>query len=281
MSHFKFKNANEAYCNMFNEIMLNGVVTNPRGLKCKELTNVLMEIENPIDRHIVEPKRNFKVKTGLAEFLWYMTFNPKVDIIGRHLKKWYDFSDDGLTVNSNYGYIWKNQVDGLIKTLKNDNDTRQAVITIYEGKIYNNLKTKDVPCTLNVHFKIIDDSLDMNVIMRSNDLVWGFCIDQFAFSLLQELIANELGLCVGKYYHYALNLHVYENKWDLLPNEISSSTNNILKTKFYHTDFLKDLHSEINMALSLPDANQIKDFMVWNCIESGIDIDYFVKHLIK
>jgi thymidylate synthase len=45
--------------------------------------------------------------------------------------------------------------------------------------------------------------------MRSNDLVYGFCNDQYCFSKLQELVANRLNAQVGTYYHFAQNFHIY------------------------------------------------------------------------
>ena len=55
----------------------------------------------------------------------------------------------------------------------------------------------------------------MTVTMRSNDLIYGFCNDQYCFSKLQELVANELNMEVGDYYHFAHNLHIYEKHYYL------------------------------------------------------------------
>ena len=54
--------------------------------------------------------------------------------------------------------------------------------------------------------------LNMAVVMRSNDLWFGFCNDQYCFANLQMLVAYELGIECGEYYHYAHNLHLYNNK---------------------------------------------------------------------
>ena len=51
----------------------------------------------------------------------------------------------------------------------------------------------------------------MAVLMRSNDLWYGFCNDQYCFSKLQESVALKLGIEVGEYYHFAHNLHIYNN----------------------------------------------------------------------
>ncbi len=52
----------------------------------------------------------------------------------------------------------------------------------------------------------------MCVTMRSNDLWYGFCNDQYQFSKLQELVAEKLDIPMGTYYHFAHNLHLYNDK---------------------------------------------------------------------
>jgi thymidylate synthase len=48
--------------------------------------------------------------------------------------------------------------------------------------------------------------------MRSNDLWYGFCNDQYQFSKLLELVCKETGLDMGSYYHFVHNLHIYSDK---------------------------------------------------------------------
>ena len=55
----------------------------------------------------------------------------------------------------------------------------------------------------------------MTVVMRSNDLVYGFCNDQYCFSMLQEYVANELSIEVGTYTHIAHDLHIYERHYNM------------------------------------------------------------------
>ena len=67
------------------------------------------------------------------------------------------------------------------------------------------------PCTYAVTFNVIKDKLNMSVLMRSNDLWYGFCNDQYCFSNLHNLVATQLKLPLGTYYHFAHNLHLYNN----------------------------------------------------------------------
>ena len=55
----------------------------------------------------------------------------------------------------------------------------------------------------------------MCVTMRSNDLWYGFCNDQYQFSKLQELVCKKAGLDMGSYFHFAHNLHIYSDKLGL------------------------------------------------------------------
>ena len=92
-----------------------------------------------------------------------------------------------------------------------DPETRQAAISIYDAKEHLDYGT-DTPCTYAIQFTIVHGRLNMCVTMRSNDLWYGFCNDQYQFSKLQELMAYRLDIETGTYYHFAHNMHLYNNK---------------------------------------------------------------------
>ena len=97
--------------------------------------------------------------------------------------------------------------------LKSNPETRQAAISIYDAKEINDgYYQNDTPCTYAVQFTILNNRLNMSVVMRSNDLWYGFCNDQYCFSELQRYVAMRIDKEVGEYYHFAHNLHLYNNK---------------------------------------------------------------------
>ena len=53
---------------------------------------------------------------------------------------------------------------------------------------------------------------EYEVLESSNDIWYGFCNDQYCFSSLQALVAHEIGKEIGEYYHFAHNLHLYNDK---------------------------------------------------------------------
>ena len=183
----------------------------------KALFNVGFTILEPKARIITSAKRDWKHKYAEAEWQWYLSGNRNIsklgEIYGKTPEIWKRMANANGDVNSNYGWQWKrnNQIDYVIDLLKRQPDTRQAVITVLDMKEHDTF-TFDTPCTYAIQFTIVKNKLNMCVTMRSNDLWYGFCNDQYQFSKLQEMMSNELEIEIGTYYHFAHNLHLYNDK---------------------------------------------------------------------
>ena len=208
-----FSNANEAYEAVLDEIIISGIDFD----NTKAIFNVGFYIADPLDNHITNKQREWKLEYAEAEWQWYLSGDPRVSKLGELYGKvppiWERMADINGEVNSNYGYQWKrhDQLDYVVAKLKETPNTRHAAITIYDAKEWPQY-TKDTPCTYAVQFTILDNQLCMSVYMRSNDIWYGFCNDQYQFSMLQKLVADRLSMEVGWYYHAAHNMHLYKDK---------------------------------------------------------------------
>ena len=213
MTNTTFRNANEAYEYLHDKIIQEGIDFGDT----KALFNVGFYMTDPKDRKIINKERNWKEDYAEAEWQWYLSGDPKVsalgDIYGKVPEIWKRMADGDGKVNSNYGYQWERngQLDMVLEMLKHNKDTRQACISIYDGKEISDYAF-DTPCTYAVQFTIVNNRLNMCVTMRSNDLWYGFCNDQYQFSKLQELMAFRLDIETGTYYHFAHNMHLYNDK---------------------------------------------------------------------
>ena len=209
----KFKNADEAYNYFLDKIIVNGQDFGGT----KALFNVGFTLEKPLENYIFNKERKWKPDYAEAEWQWYLSGDPNIKKLGQLYGKippiWERMADSRGNVNSNYGWqMYRNdQLDYVIAKLRNEKDTRHAAISIYDCKEHK-LYRKDTPCTYAIQFTIYNNVLNMSVLMRSNDLWYGFCNDQYCFSMIQKLVADELNIEVGEYYHYAHNLHLYNNK---------------------------------------------------------------------
>ena len=208
-----FRNANTAYEYLHDQILQNGVDFGDT----KALFNVGFYMTDPMSNKIINRERNWSEAYALAEWEWYMTGDPSVEALGKIYGKvpeiWKRMADDYGEVNSNYGYQWERdgQLNHVVSLLRNNPNTRQAAISIYDAKEYRDY-TYDTPCTYAIQFTILNNRLDMCVTMRSNDLWYGFCNDQYQFSRLQEMVSKRLEIETGIYYHFAHNMHLYNNK---------------------------------------------------------------------
>ena len=190
----KFNNANEAYEAVLDEILQTGIDFGDT----KAIFNCGFYIENPSDKTITNAERKWNKKYAAAEWAWYLSGDPKISKLGELYGSippiWKRMADKYGQVNSNYGYQWQRnkQLDYVVNKLRDNPDTRHAAISIYDAK-ENYRFTYDTPCTYAVQFSIINDKLCMSVYMRSNDIWYGFCNDQYQFSCIQELMSRMSG----------------------------------------------------------------------------------------
>ena len=224
----KFKTANEAFHYLMPYIVEHGVDFD----NTRALFNVGFLIKDPHWCHSITNrngvKRDFNLKYAKAEWDWYLSGDNNIrklgELYGKVPEIWKRMADDYNLVNSNYGYQWQrvagvpykggtkyiSQLSYVVSLLKDNPKTRQAAISIYDAKEHARYKY-DTPCTYAIQFTILNDKLNMCVTMRSNDLWYGFCNDQYCFSQLQIMVADKLNIPVGTYYHFAHNLHLYNN----------------------------------------------------------------------
>jgi thymidylate synthase len=201
-----FNSANEAFEHLYTKINRIGVEQS----NTLSLFNVGIHINHPLNNKITNKTRSWNEDYAEYEWQWYVSGNPNGEEISKRAKIWKNHMDENSNIRSNYGWQWQrnNQLNKVIKKLKNDCNSRQAVITIYDGKEQDTYQY-DTPCTNSIHFQIINDKLCMTVNMRSNDLWFGFCNDQYCFSRLQEMVAQQVNKEIGWYFHFASNLHLY------------------------------------------------------------------------
>ena len=183
----------------------------------RALFNIGFKILRPKNREIITNGRNWNKEYAEFEWQWYLKGDPNGDLISKRAAIWKNHMDKNGNIRSNYGWQWNrnNQLDRVVDILKKDINSRQAVISLYDGKEIETYEF-DTPCTLNVSFYVLSNKLCMTVNMRSNDLWFGFCNDQYCFSKLQEYVAKSLDLQIGFYYHFASNLHIYNDKLGML-----------------------------------------------------------------
>jgi thymidylate synthase len=276
-----------------------GIKSKPRGFEITEIINANIVITNPRNRIIACKERNFSAPYAFGELAWYLSGNNNLDAMEYYSSFQAECSDDGETLNSAYGarifgihpdgkglksYYQKiefNQWNECVKKLKNDRDTRQAIIHLHTP---NDKQTKDEVCTLTLQFLIRNDKLHMITNMRSNDLILGFTYDVFAFTMMQELMANELGIELGNYYHNVGSMHVYTKEFyhsDVDYLEQHTRINLPPMQKFNFTVSSKQIAKFIDYERYIRNNNEQFDLLWQNCFENEFEALYKCAFLIK
>lgn len=204
-----YNNANEAFESLYNLLDSQPVLNNMKSLK-----NICFTLLNPTQKSITCEFRKWSESYAEQEWQWYLSKNPNAEEIAKIAKIWAKCMDKQGNVNSNYGaHIFNHgQWEYVRKLLKKDPFTRRASLSIYDAKNRHNFDN-DTPCTYAINFYVTEVDteyvLNMTVMMRSNDLWYGFCNDQYQFSEIQIKMAKELGYSIGTYTHFANDLHLY------------------------------------------------------------------------
>lgn len=202
------------YVDLVQHVYLHGRETAPRGQKTREIEDALIRIHNVHDTLPLGVKRGTVAGIGAVEACQLMseTSDPQLVIaVGPQFK---NYAEDNGIFHGAYGLRTSGQYAAVIERLRNDPDTRQAVVTIW-NPAYDLLPDKrDYPCTILHQFRIRDNKLNMSVYMRSNDVWLGAAYDFFQFTRVQIAIASVLGIEPGTYSHHVGSLHIYEQHYE-------------------------------------------------------------------
>lgn len=190
-----------------------------------EVINAITVIDDPTRCILKNKIRKLPMRYAFGELLWYISGSNKLKEIQKFSPAWDRMSDDGETVNSNYGYCIQkkygfDQWEYVKNMLEKDPGTRQAVLHI---KNANDEKSKDVNCTVCCQFLIRDGKLNMTTYMRSNDIWLGFPYDVFQFTAMQILMSMQLGIDIGTYTHVVGSLHLYKRDYDTAMKNIGET----------------------------------------------------------
>jgi len=242
------RNVNEAFNHLMGLAQIPQLwrTISPRGMETLEYRGVFVtEYACPKERVLFNPVRDANPFFHFMEALWIMDGRDDVAFLNQFNSNISTFSDDGKTFNAPYGYRLRrhfktaifgteinysfhpeeraivgmetvDQVVEIVELLRRDPDTRRAVLCLWDPVKDLNRESKDIPCNDLVAFKLRDGVLDMTVMNRSNDAMWGaYGANAVQFSMLQEFVACAVGVEVGCYRQVSDSFHVYtsQNTW--------------------------------------------------------------------
>lgn len=223
------RNINSAVQHGIHYLLEHGIQENSRNGNVIVAPGPVMTIyNNPKERLLFSPIRDANPFFHLMEALWMISGRNDVAFPVQFNKRFAEYSDDGKTAWGAYGWRWReffgyDQLASIITELKNNPTSRRCVLSMWNGmetELPPDLFVatnggKDVPCNTHAYFDCRGGVLNMTVCNRSNDAIWGaYGANVVHFSLLQEYMAEQIGVQVGVYRQMSNNFHAYTDIYD-------------------------------------------------------------------
>jgi thymidylate synthase len=222
------KTANEAWRELATLLLekKNEQSVSPRGEVTIErlFAETAFDMNSPICYH-QDRKLNYSFSAAEAYAITHGV--PDTNFLVQYNKNMDKFSDDGIIFNGAYGPPFHNQLMYVVNTLLKDQQSRQAVLTIWRQ---NPVRSVDIACTLALQFLIRNGKLHCKVTMRSSDIWLGIPYDFFNFTMmaLRVLTIYNLGpsplIKLGTMHWSAGSSHLYVRNLKALEKVLASES---------------------------------------------------------
>ena len=106
------------------------------------------------------------------------------------------------------GYGFKNQVDFILWSLKNDKTSRRILCSMFDPLI-NNIKPLQ-ECAFQINLSVKGDELYMTLYQRSMDVISAMFWNTAQYAALMMMFAHDAGLKPAVFTHFVQDMHVYD-----------------------------------------------------------------------
>lgn len=218
------------------------------------------------------PARALNPIFAMVEACWILVGRNDLAPLVRHVKRMRLFSDDGIILNGAYGYriqhaFGLNQLSRAIDALRRDPESRRIVLSLYHPDDLGS-QSKDVPCNTSVMFRVIRNDLSITVINRSNDIIFGLPYNLFCFALIQQFVADALGISTGEQIHFSNSMHLYTKNVDIADRILQNAEIAIVQPAPDMVAFLRQLLREAE-AIGSGEFSNVRDSALSNFLDQS------------
>lgn len=242
-----FATLTSAWVYTVQSLLASGKEVESRDGGSKEILNFSFTLDDIAQNFVLNKVRRADPAYAAGELLWYLGGKAKTAPLERYAPSYKRFAEANGEAWGAYGPRIILNLRNVIQVLKDHPTTRQAVLPIW-GMVDPVVthRVNDVPCTVALHFILRDNRLHLVTYMRSNDVWLGMPYDAFSFTMLQRLIADEVGCNYGDYHHHVGSMHLYSRNLGLAREAISHYDNSDYRAYPSHWDTIQPLSSVMN-----------------------------------
>ena len=156
-------------------------------------------------------------KSCVDELLWIWQKKSN-DIHELHSHVWDSWADEQGTIGKAYGYQlgvkhhysdgWIDQVDRILKDLKENPASRRMVTSIFNHQDLHAMGL--YPCAWSMTFNVTGDTLNAILNQRSQDMLAANNWNVVQYAILVHMFAKVSGLVPGELVHVIADAHIYD-----------------------------------------------------------------------
>lgn len=184
--------------------------------------------------------KKLHLKSIVHELLWFIKGDTNIKYLQENgVRIWNDWADENGDLGPVYGHQWRNwnsddidQLTDVIKTLKNNPDSRRMLVTAWNPSVLPdtsvsfdenvaNGKAALPPCHAFFQFYVADGKLSCQLYQRSADIFLGVPFNIASYALLTMMIAQVCGYEAGEFIHTFGDAHIYSNHFEQLELQLS------------------------------------------------------------
>jgi thymidylate synthase len=147
------------------------------------------------------------------------------------------------------------QIAAAVTKLRSAPHTRRAQAVTWQ--VWNDPKVADPPCLQRLWFRVSAGGstgltaggstgltagrLDMTAHIRSNDAFKAAFMNMYAFTELQRMVADQLGVQPGEYVHIADSFHIYGSYFAEFEGFLQTVATRPVEQRLFTSDFARDV----------------------------------------
>ncbi|WP_303855804.1 thymidylate synthase [Allisonella histaminiformans] len=216
--------ADTKYLDIVQNILDNGKLgQNRTGMPAYKLPHQIMQFDLEKEFPILTTKF-VAFKTSVKEILWiWQKQSNDVRVLQQwNCHVWDEWMQEDGTIGKAYGYQLAkyHQVDTLLKTLKENPQSRRMVVSMWNVEDLPEMALQ--PCAFLTMWDVsADNRLNCMLVQRSGDMGLGIPFNMAQYAALVCMIAQVSGLRPGLFTHVINNAHIYENHVEALKTQLA------------------------------------------------------------
>ena len=157
---------------------------------------------------------------GSDDIAWLAYYHPEARL----------YADDAAHSSGAFGYRLRggpiDQFQAVLQRLREDSGTRRAAAVVFAPDDAATT-SREVPCCLAIQYFIRDGRLHAVTTMRAQHALKVLQYDAFVFMCIQCLLAAELGVSTGDYYHISGTFHIFEEERGLAEHTAAATARSV------------------------------------------------------